>query len=112
MTQGEIWWVDFGEPKGSEPGFRRPALIVQDDELNRSRIATVITVPLTSNLHWATAPGNVLLPAAETGLSKDSVANVSLIVAVDRRDLQEPAGRISRRRLEQVFMGIDRVLGR
>jgi mRNA interferase MazF len=112
IAQGEIWWADLGEPRGSAPGFQRPVLIVQNDELNRSRIATVVTVPLTSNLKWADAPGNVLLTAAQTGLTKDSVANVSLIVAIDRRDLREPAGKVSPRHLQRVLAGIDTVLGR
>lgn len=77
IGQGEVWWADLPDPVGSGSGFRRPVLIVQGDALNRSRIATVVCVPLTSNLRWADAPGNVLLSARSTGLPKDSVANVS-----------------------------------
>ena len=112
IGQGEVWWADLGEPTGSAPGYRRPVVVVQCDALNRSRVATVVCVPLTSNLKWAEAPGNALLKARATGLSQDSVANVSLIVAVDRRQLTERAGRLPRRQLDLVFAGIDIVLGR
>ena len=74
IAQGEIWWADLPEPVGSEPGFRRPVVVVQNDAFNRSRIATVICVTLTSSLHLAAAPGNVLLSAQATGLDKNSVA--------------------------------------
>lgn len=76
IAQGEVWWADLSEPAGSEPGCCRPVLVVQGDALNQSRIATTICVPLTSNLEWGEAPGNVRLEAKTTGLSKDSVANV------------------------------------
>lgn len=111
-TQGDVWWADLAEPRGSGPGFRRPVVVVQGDPLNRSKVATVICVPLTSNLVWADAPGNVLLPAKVTGLSKDSVANVSQIVVVDRAQLDEHVGRLSSRKLSLVLNGIDVVLGR
>lgn len=112
IRQSEIWWADLPEPSGSEPGYRRPVLIVQGDGLNFSQIATVVCVPLTSNLRWAEAPGNVLLRARTTGLSKDSVANVSQIVAIDRGQLLERAGRVSKIQLEEVLSGLDVVLGR
>lgn len=112
IAQGEIWWADLGEPVGSAPGYRRPVVVVQGDALNQSRIATALCVPLTSNLKWADAPGNVLLRAAATGLERDSVANVSLTVAVDKAQLIERAGKISQRQLELVLAGIDVVLGR
>ncbi|HEX7186300.1 MAG TPA: type II toxin-antitoxin system PemK/MazF family toxin [Thermoanaerobaculia bacterium] len=112
IAQGEVWWADLGEPTGSEPGYRRPVVVVQCDALNRSRIGTVVCVPLTSNLKWAEAPGNVSLAAKATGLSKDSVANVSLIVAIDKRQLTECVGKLSGRQLELVLAGIDMVLGR
>ena len=82
IAQGEVWWADLPEPTGPGPGFRRPVVVVQGDALNRSRLATVVCVPLTSNLRWADAPGNVPLTARLTGLPKDSVANVSAIVAL------------------------------
>lgn len=112
MTQGDVCWADLGEPTGSEPGFRRPVVVVQCDAFNRSRIATVVCVPLTSNVRWAGAPGNVLLEAATTGLPKDSVANVSQIVALDRDVLTDRVGRLPERTLELVLSGIDVGLGR
>ena len=112
IAQGEVWWADIGEPTGSAPGFRRPVVVVQCDAMNRSRIGTVVCVPLTSNLKWATAPGNVLLKAGVTGLPKDSVANVSLIVALDKQQLTERSGKLSSRQLEAILNGIDVVLGR
>ena len=110
VGQGEVWWADLPDPVGSGPGFRRPVLIVQGEALTRSRLATVICVPLTSNLRWADAPGNILLPARSTGLPKDSVANVSQIVAIDRTVLSEQVGRITRRQLELVLVGIESIL--
>ena len=112
IAQGEVWWADLAEPSGSEPGFRRPVVVVQGDAFNRSRIATVVCVALTSNLRWADAPGNVLLPARTTGLSKDSVANVSQLVTLDREALTEPVGALPAKKLELVLLGIDIVLGR
>lgn len=89
MRRGEVWWVDFGEPFGSEPGYRRPAVIVQIDAINRTTIATVLLVPLTRTLVWSGAPGNVLCRAKGTGLRHPSVANVSQLTVVDRRRLIE-----------------------
>jgi mRNA interferase MazF len=112
IAQGEVWWADLPEPSGSGAGFRRPVLIVQGDHLNRSRIATVVCVPLTSNLIWAGAPGNTLLPAKAAHLPKDSVANASQIVAIDRAFLGKRAGKIAPKYLAQVMHGVDVVLGR
>lgn len=112
ISQGEIWWADLTAPEGSGPGFRRPVIVVQGDALNRSRIATVVCVPLTSNLKWALAPGNVHLSKRLTGLSKDSVANVSLIVSLDKDCLTARVGKIPPSRLELILAGIDIVLGR
>lgn len=112
VAQGDIWWADLPDPTGSGPGFRRPVAVVQGNPLNRSRIATVVCVPLTSNTTWAAAPGNVLLSARMTGLPKDSVANVSQVVALDRSLLTERAGRLGSKQLAQVLHGIDVVLGR
>jgi mRNA interferase MazF len=96
-----------------EPGFRRPVVVVRGDAFNRSRIATVACVPLTSNLEWADAPGNVLLPARSTGLSKNSVATVSqIVVTLDRSVLAERVGRVSRAQMELTLAGIGIVLGR
>lgn len=110
--QGEIWWADLGDPVGSAPGYRRPVLVVQANAFNQSRIGTIVCVPLTGNLKWIRSPGNVLLKATETGLDRDSVASASGIVALDRAQLDERLGEVSRRKLEQVFAGIDAVLGR
>ncbi|MDQ3770788.1 MAG: type II toxin-antitoxin system PemK/MazF family toxin [Actinomycetota bacterium] len=112
VAQGDIFWASLPDPIGSDPGFTRPVVVVQGDALNASRLATAVVVPLTSNLRWASAPGNVLLKARRTGLPKDSVANVSQIVAVDRGVLSEHVGRIPRPQLELVLGGIDVVLGR
>ena len=112
ISQGDVFWADLGEPRGSKRGFRRPVVVVQGDAFNASRIATVVCVPLTSNLKWAKAPGNVLLPARSTDLDKDSVANVSQIVALDRDALEERVGRLSRRELGMILSGIDVVLRR
>ena len=112
ISQGEVWWADLRRPTGSEPGFRRPVVVVQGDALNRSRIATVVCVPLTSNLKWADAPGNVLLAARSTSLSKDSVANVSQIVALDKTTLTERVGKLSAAKVELLLSGINVVLGR
>ena len=112
MSQGEVWWADLPAPTGSGPGFRRPVVVVQGDALNRSRLATVVCVPLTSNLRWAEAPGNVLLTARTTSLPKDSVANVSQVVALDRTLLAERVSKLSRAKVELVLSGLDVVLGR
>ena len=112
IAQGEVWWAELAEPSGSEPGFRRPVVIVQGDAFNRSRIATVVCVALTSNLRWAAAPGNVLLSSRLTGLPKDSVANVSQLVTLDRNVLAERVGALPARKLQLVLLGGDIVLGR
>jgi mRNA interferase MazF len=112
IAQGDIWWADLPLPEGSGPDFRRPVVVVQGDSLNRSRIGTVVCVPLTSNLRWAGAPGNVSLSARVTGLPKDSVANVSQIVKLDKELLTELAGKLQRAKLELLLAGIDVVLGR
>ncbi len=112
IQQGDIWWADLPDPTGSGPGYRRPVVVVQGNAFNRSRIATAICVPLTSNLVWADAPGNVLLGTKATKLPKDSVANVSQVVTIDRSLLTEHLGRLTPKLLEQVLNGIDIVLGR
>lgn len=112
ISQGEIWWADLPRPKGSGPGFRRPVVVVQSDAVNRSRIATAICVPLTSNMKWSEAPGNVELEVHVTNLPKDSVANVSQIVTLDKACLTERVGRLPRAKLELILSGIDVMLGR
>jgi mRNA interferase MazF len=111
VERGQIWWADLGEPDGSEPGFRCPILVVQDDAFNRSRLRTVIAVVLTTNLRLLDAPGNVLLAAKATGLPKDSVANVSQLVTVDRDSLLGLGGRLRGQPLRDVERGLRFVLG-
>jgi mRNA interferase MazF len=94
MQRGEIWWAELPEPVASEPGYRRPILIIQSDDFNRSRIQTVIAVALTTNLRLAAAPGNVRVAAADTKLSKDSVVNVSQIITVDKSFLTKRVSRV------------------
>jgi mRNA interferase MazF len=111
VERGQVWWADLGEPSGSEPGFRRPLLIVQDGAFNRSRLRTVIAVVLTSSVRLVDAPGNVLIPAKAAGLPKDSVANVSQVITVDRDFLAELAGRLPGHLLRSVDNGLRLALG-
>ena len=99
-------------PKGSGPGFRRPVIVVQGNAFNESDLATVICVAVTSNLRWADAPGNVLIPSKTSGLDRDSVANVTQIVTLDRSQLRRRVGRLPPRLLELLLAGIDVALGR
>lgn len=112
ISQGDVCWASLDDPVGSSPGFRRPVAVVQGDSFNASRIATIVVVPLTSNLRLGAAPGNVVLNAERTGLPKDSVANVSRILTVDRSLLTERVGRLTTSDLHLVLTGIDLVLGR
>lgn len=112
IGQGEVWWADLPSPKGSGPGFRRPVVVVQCDHLNRSRLATVVCVPLTSNLKYAEAPGNVLLSARAAGLPKDSVANPTQIVTLDKELLTERIAKLSKNAMASILGGIDVLLGR
>jgi mRNA interferase MazF len=112
IAQGDVLWASLPEPAGSGPGFRRPVIVVQGDALNRSRIATAICIPLTSNLRLGDAPGNVVLKSRSIGLAKDSVANVSQIVSIDRALLGPRTGHVSKHQIDLVFAGIDLVLGR
>ncbi len=110
ISQGEIWWADLPRPRGSEPAYRRPLLVVQSNAFNRSRIRTVICVVLTSNLRLSRAPGNVLLHAEQTGLPKDSVANVSQIITLNKEELTDCVGQVSKVQLTQVLRGIHLIL--
>ena len=112
VAQGEVWWADLGDPAGSEPGYRRPVVVVQGDAFNRSSLRTVVCVSVTSNLRWADAPGNVLLAARVTGLPRDSVANVSQLVTLDRALLTERVGKLPPVKLELVLDGVAILLGR
>jgi mRNA interferase MazF len=112
ISQGDVRWASLEDPVGSSPGFRRPVVIVQGDSFNASRIATTVVVPLISNVRLAAAPGNVVLAAARTGLPKDSVANVSQIVSIDRSLLSDRVGHLPQNDLGLILAGIDLVLGR
>lgn len=112
VSQGDVWWAELPAATGSGPGFRRPVIIVQGDALNRSRLATTVCVPLTTNLRWADAPGNLLLAARITNLDHDSVANVSQILAIDKTLLTEHVGKLSRAKVNVLLSGVDVVLGR
>ena len=111
MTRGEVWWADFGLPFGSEPGFRRPVMILQSDEFNRSAIRTVVIVPFSTNLGLEHAPGNVLIPKEVTKLPKDSVAVVSQIVALDRERLVGLVSTLTRPAVQEIEAGVQLVLG-
>jgi len=105
-----VWWADLADPGGSEPGFRRPLLIVQADSFNRSRLETAIAVVLTSNLRLLDAPGNVLVARRASGLPKDSVANVSQIITIDRDMLADRAGKLPAEIMSAVDAGLRLVL--
>lgn len=109
VTRGEVWWVDFGDPVGSAPGYRRPGVVVSSDRFNRSRLATVIVAAITSNLRLATAPGNVLLPAEL--LPKPSVINVTQLVAIDRGQLDHRIVPLPPVEMLQLDQGLSLVLG-
>lgn len=110
VERGSIWWADLAEPRGSEPGCRRPLLIIQADAFNRSRIQTVLGAILTSNLRLVEAPGNVLVAARISGLPKASVVNISQLVTLDREFLLEPTGKLDGKTLRQVEDGLRLVL--
>ena len=106
IRRGQIWWVDFAEPRGSEPGFRHPALVLQRDEVNASRISTVVVCVLASKRALASAPGNTLLPKRVTGLPRDSVANASQIATVNKEDLAALVGTLPPRAMDLVTDGL------
>lgn len=110
MYRGEVWWADLPDPIGSEPGYRRPVLIIQDDTFTQSRLRTVIVVTITSNIELANAPGNVLLSRDATGLPRDSVANVSQIFTVDKAFLTKRVGSLPVSLQEEVDEGLRTVL--
>lgn len=110
MQRGDIWWAALPDASGASPAFRRPVLIIQSDAFTNSRIATVIVATLTSNLRLAAAPGNVLLQARESGLTKDSVINVSQIITLDKTDLDKYVGQVATSTLVDVDNGLRLVL--
>jgi len=110
MQRGEIWWASLAEPRGSEPGYRRPLVVVQSNAFTESRIETVIGAVVTSNVRLSAAPGNVLLPKKGSGLSRDSVVNVSQLVTINKSYLTERIGRLSAAQLQQLDQGLRLVL--
>ncbi|CAB5002870.1 unannotated protein [freshwater metagenome] len=110
-ARGNVHWVDLGEPRGSEPAKRRPALVVQADALNASRLGTVIVAVVTSNTARAALPGNVFLPMAFSGLSRDSAVNLTALATLDKRDLGEHVGTLSGHVMDAVEKELRVVLG-
>jgi mRNA interferase MazF len=111
IERGSIHWADLGEPEGSRPVKRRPVLVVQSDPYNASRLSTVLVAVLTSNTRLAAAPGNVFLPSAATGLSRDSVVNVTALVTLDKTDLAQQVGDVPFVLMRDVDAGLRQVLG-
>ena len=106
MKRGEIWWVNLPAPRDSEPGYKRPVVIIQADSFNHSKIKTVICSVLTSNLKLLKAPGNILLAEKSTGLSKDSVLNISQIITIDKSFLDSKVGELTRKQLIKLENGL------
>jgi len=106
IERGEIWWAKLRKPVGSEPGYRRPLVIVQSNDFNKSRLSTIIALVLTSNLKLANAPGNVMLPKNMTGLPKDSIANVSQIITIDKHFLTDRIGNLPAGIMRRVDNGL------
>jgi mRNA interferase MazF len=111
IFRGEIWWAEFGIPFGSEAGYRRPVLIVQDDSFNESRIRTIVVVPLTTNLRLAEAPGNVFIKKTESKLADDSVIIAAQLYALDRDRFIEKAAKVTKEVMEKAENGMALVLG-
>ncbi len=110
IRRGDVWWTDLGDPKGASPGFERPILVVSSDSFNRSKIATVVGVIITSNRRLADAPGNVLLNVGDGGLDRPSVVNVSQVVTVDKLDFKERLGSLATDQVRLVEIGLRRAL--
>ena len=110
ISQGGVYWLPLAEPKGSEPGYHRPVVVIQNDALNRSRIATTIVCALTTNVRWAAAPGNVLLNKGEANLPKTSVANVSQVMTVDKSALIGMVGQLPKGRIGEILSGLDTII--
>ena len=106
ICQGDVFWIDLGEPSGSSPGYRHPHMVIQNNLFNKSKIQTVVVCSITSNLKRAQAPGNVLLGKNEANLKKSCVVNISQIFTVDKNDLKEKIGSLSSNRILEVIEGI------
>jgi mRNA interferase MazF len=111
IRRGDIWQADLGEPRGSQPGYTRPVLVMQDNRFNDSNIATVVVIALTSNMAHAQYPGNVVLPKADSGLDRDSIINVTQIVTVDKAQLTQFLGSTPQLICDQVEYGMALILG-
>ena len=109
-SRGEVWWIDFGDPIGSSPGYLRPAIVVSADPFNHSNIGTVVVVPLTSNLRHANLPGGVLVQSKSAGLDRPSVANATQVLTVDKSQLVEHAGSIARNDADRIDQALRQVL--
>jgi len=107
IRQGDIYWVDLGVPRGSEPGYRHPHVVIQNNVFNQSKINTVVVCALTSNLKRGRAPGNVLLQKGEGNIKRDSVVNISQIITVNKSDLIEKIGSVSQSRVAEIIEGIE-----
>ncbi len=107
INQGDIYWVELEEPKGSEPGYRHPHVVVQNNAFNYSKINTVVLCALTSNLNRASSPGNIVLKKSEGGLPKKSVVNITQIITVNKSDLKEKIGQLSKNRVEEIITSIE-----
>ena len=110
MRRGDVWWADLPEPTASEPGFRRPVLILQSNDFNRSHINTIVVATITSNIRLVKAPGNVALSSKSVGLNRESVVNVSQLVTLDRSFLTKKVGRLSSSKMFDVDQGVRLVL--
>lgn len=111
IGRGSICWVDLGEPRGSKPAKSRPVLVIQDDAYNASRLRTTLAAVITSNTSLATLAGNVFVPAATSGLNKDSVVNLTALVTLDKTDLDSPVGHLPDRLMDEVENGLRLILG-
>ena len=110
IKRGEIWWAELADPRGSEPGFRRPVVVVQADSFNQSQIGTVMVAAITSNLDLAEAPGNLRVSRRDSKLPRDSVINVSQVLTLDRRFLAERVGRLPGQVIEEIDLGLRLIL--
>jgi len=104
--QGDIYWIDLGEPSGSEPGYKHPHIVIQNNIFNLSNINTVVVCSLTSNMKRANAPGNIVVNKGEANLSKKSVVNISQIYTVNKSDLVEKIGQVSEKRMHEILDGL------
>jgi mRNA interferase MazF len=112
IARGGVYWVDLGAPRRSRPGKRRPALVIQSSSYNDSRLSTVIVAAITSNTAVAIMPGNVFLPAAASGLPRDSVVNITALATVNKAELTDQTGTLPAATMESVDRGLRRVLAR